>query len=134
MLDTYLRCEACQAVAFQFLLEFNVAEKYSKSAFGQLSSRTVEMVGNEEGACAPEHFEEHHFRNVNETRYLAGVGMPMAADSSEGYPIPGNCTVPLAIRCVELMREVGMAQLYHAYSTRTLEHVACMEETRQCRE
>ena len=133
MLGTYLRCEACQAVAFQLMIEFTLAEKYSKNAMGSLPESMVEMVANEEGACSPDHFEEHHLRNVNETRYLVGMGMPLGVDTVDGVKITGNITVPLAIRCVDIMRAVGIQTIYEAYVSKTLEHTVCLEETQSCK-
>jgi hypothetical protein len=71
-LRTYLRCEACQAIAFQVLLEFSVAEQRSGSKRGQLKENHIAMVLDEYGACTPENFEEHRLYELNETRYLGG--------------------------------------------------------------
>jgi hypothetical protein len=101
-LDTYLRCEACQAVAFQVLLEFNIAERKSGSARGQLSADMVEFAMDEGGACSPEHYEAYVLRNINGSRYLVGAGMTLTQTSTLGTINPGNVTLPLAIRCVDV--------------------------------
>jgi hypothetical protein len=71
-LRTYLRCEACQAIAFQVLLEFSIAEQRSGTKRGQLKENHIAMVLDEYGACTPENFEEHHLYELNGTRYLGG--------------------------------------------------------------
>ena len=133
MLGTYLGCEACQAVAFQLLMEFNLAERYSKNKMGELPEHIVDMVATEEGACSPEHFEEHHLRAINGTRFLAGMGMPLGEESTDGEKIPGNVTVPLAILCVDIVRKVGIQTIYEAYAAQTLERTVCFEGTTSCK-
>lgn len=71
-LRTFLRCEACQAIAFQVLLEFNIAEQRSGSKRGKLQDSHVAMVLDEYGACTPENFEGHQLYELNGTRYLGG--------------------------------------------------------------
>ena len=71
-LRTYLRCEACQAIAFQVLLEFSVAEQRSGSKRGQLAETHIAMALDEYGACTPANFEEHQLYELNGTRYLGG--------------------------------------------------------------
>jgi hypothetical protein len=72
-LRTFLRCEACQAIAFQVLLEFSVAEQRSGSGRGKLSDDHIAMALDEYGACTPGNFEEHRLYELNGTRYLSGT-------------------------------------------------------------
>lgn len=82
-LRTYLRCEACQAIAFQVLLEFSIAEQRSGTKRGQLKENHIAMVLDEYGACTPENFEEHQLYELNGTRYLGGsVRLPSMRPSS----------------------------------------------------
>ena len=128
-LRTYLRCEACEAIAFQVLLEFSVAEQRSKVKRGQLSSQHVTMSLDEYGACTPENFEQHRLVELNGTKYLSGIGM-MVQDLKEPEPreIPGNLTLPMALRCLDATNVRTPAELYQVYLENKLETVLCGEE------
>ena len=66
-LRTHLRCEACQAIAFQTMMEFSVAERRSGAGHGKLSAAMQAMALDEYGACTPSNFEEHRLVTLNGT-------------------------------------------------------------------
>ena len=66
-LRTHLRCEACQAIAFQTMMEFSVAERRSGAGHGKLSAAMQAMALDEYGACTPSNFEEHKLVTLNGT-------------------------------------------------------------------
>lgn len=131
-LRTYLRCEACEAIAFQVLLEFSVAEQRSKVKRGQLSEQHVGMSLDEYGACTPENFEQHRLVQLNGTKYVSGIGL-MVEDLTDPKPreVPGNLTVPLALRCLDTTVVRTPAELYQAYLENQLEVVLCMPVCRR---
>ena len=126
-LRTHLRCEACQAIAFQTMVEFSVAERRSGAGHGKLSAAMQAMALDEYGACTPSNFEEHKLVTLNGTDYLSGHGM-VVEENEMAVQIPGNVTVELAMRCVDTTRVLAPAELYELYMENRLEHALCLEE------
>ena len=126
-LRTHLRCEACQAIAFQTMVEFSVAERRSGAGHGKLSAAMQAMALDEYGACTPSNFEEHKLVTLNGTDYLSGHGM-VVEENEMAVQIPGNVTVELAMRCVDTTRVLAPAELYEIYMENRLEHALCLEE------
>ena len=126
-LRTHLRCEACQAIAFQTMVEFSVAERRSGAGHGKLSDAMQAMALDEYGACTPSNFEEHKLVTLNGTDYLSGHGM-VVEENEMAVQIPGNVTVELAMRCVDTTRVLAPAELYEIYMENRLEHALCLEE------
>ena len=89
-LRTFLRCEACQAIAFQVLLEFSIAEQRSGVKHGELQDKHMAMALDEYGACTPSNFEEHRMYELNGTRYLGGsVRTPAHTSLAYDWPVEG---------------------------------------------
>jgi hypothetical protein len=130
----YLKCEVCQAVAFQLMVEFSLAEQHSDLGRGNLNLRPqiMEMVINEKGACTPNNFQAHVVGSINGTQYLAGHGMLI----EETHPLlqtePMNITVDLAIRCIDLVTRYDTELLYKQYLENNLEHSLCTALAGEC--
>ncbi|GAB6024177.1 marginal zone B and B1 cell-specific protein [Chamberlinius hualienensis] len=125
----YLKCQSCQAIAYQIQSEFTKAQDKLKDGNKRLTeSKLIDIFEN----LCEKGFEMYGIKGIEDTKHLSGPGL-----ETEKMPgivqMGGKWPQRLRTMCSTYLGEVGEDKLYHVFKSNKRSMVEFLCQTKNDR-